>query len=55
MGWPQYTIIAISVLSSLFILENHGKPRKGKDDIGIHSFAVLLSHWLLWMGGFYGS
>jgi hypothetical protein len=53
MGWPQWTWIALAAIGWLYTLARHGKPKKGNEDIGIHTAGVGVAVFLLWQGGFF--
>lgn len=52
MGWPQWVLLVLMVLTCLGYFIKDGKPREDWQwEHGIINFA--LSWWLLWMGGFW--
>ncbi len=53
MGWPQWTVIALSLIGMGIAMADHGKPRT-PNNFWIHAVSVAITHYLLWAGGFYG-
>jgi len=53
MGAPQIIIIVMYCLNLGIVMQNHGKPRKGKDNFFISLFATILNVVILYFGGFW--
>ena len=50
--WPQYTYLALVILSLGMSIEEHGNPRKPANAWAA-VIGVAVSMWLLYMGGFF--
>ena len=51
--WPQFTYVALLVFSLGITLEQHGKPKTGKENFWTSLAACALAIWLLYEGGFF--
>lgn len=52
MGWPQWAVIVIYGLDIVYIAWLHNTPRPNYNWFA-SSFAIGITVWLLWMGGFF--
>lgn len=53
MSWPQITFIVLSCLSAGIVAARHGKPRDDKYSFWVTLVANVVTHGLLFAGGFY--
>lgn len=51
--WPQWTQAIIGILTLLINAVENGNPRKGNYNFSLAVFAVAMSAWILWAGGFW--
>jgi len=54
MRAPQIVMIVISALGFGLTWASHGKPKTGKENAWYTLSALVVTHAILWWGGFYG-
>jgi hypothetical protein len=51
---PKIIIMCLSMWGLGVATANHGKPKEGNENAVIHLIAVIITHSLLYWGGWYG-